>query len=62
MAGVPSPVIPGPWELTTETRQEYNTLAHLKGWCHNSQDCAICEVEFELYTVRRTLDSIITGS
>lgn len=41
--------------------QEFAVIGHLRGWCHNMTDCAICRADQRASAAERTLDSIISG-
>jgi hypothetical protein len=44
-----------------ETPQEVAVIGHLRGWCHNSAECAICQAEFRARDEAARMESVITG-
>lgn len=39
----------------TETRQEFALLAHVRGWCHNGNECALCIAEHRAHVAEQAL-------
>lgn len=35
--------------------EEFTVLAHLRGWCHNSAICAVCQAEGRAHTAEQAL-------
>lgn len=54
--------------LTTVTTLEETLVAHVRGWCHDSHGCTLCQQTFRILELEREvrlldgrLDSIIGG-
>lgn len=47
--------------ITVDTPEEFALIGHVRGWCHNSLDCALCEAQTRARKTEETLSSIIEG-
>lgn len=43
------------------TREELAVIAHMRGWCHDGNACALCDAQTRAFRAERDLDRIICG-
>lgn len=41
--------------------EEFHVVAHLRQWCHNGAECAICKAEARAFEAERRFESVVSG-
>lgn len=44
-----------------QSDEEFGVVAHVRGWCHNSETCPLCKAQQEAFEATQRLESVITG-
>lgn len=47
--------------LVAKDEDEWNLLAHVRGWCHNGAHCALCTASAREQQARLSLERVISG-
>lgn len=47
--------------ITADNTGELAVVAHLRGWCHDMSECAICHAQTRAHRAERSLNWLIAG-